>query len=75
MALAPLAGPHDSLAEALERLYGRERGNKGPFTLAGTRALLDELGRPEERFLSIHIAGTNGKGSTAAMIERCLRAA
>ncbi len=31
--------------------------------------LLDQLGRPERAFESVHIAGTNGKGSTAAMIE------
>lgn len=37
--------------------------------------LLDELRRPERSFRSVHIAGTNGKGSTAAMIEAGLRAA
>jgi dihydrofolate synthase/folylpolyglutamate synthase len=37
--------------------------------------LLDRLGRPELSFRSVHIAGTNGKGSTAAMIEAALRAA
>jgi len=37
--------------------------------------LLDRLGRPEVAFRSVHIAGTNGKGSTAAMIEAGLRAA
>ncbi len=39
------------------------------------QALLDHLGRPERSFRSVHIAGTNGKGSTAAMIEAGLRAA
>ncbi len=38
-------------------------------------ALLRRLGRPERSFRSVHIAGTNGKGSTAAMIEAGLRAA
>jgi dihydrofolate synthase/folylpolyglutamate synthase len=33
------------------------------------------LGHPERSFRSVHIAGTNGKGSTAAMIESGLRAA
>ena len=33
------------------------------------RALLARLGDPERRFAAVHIAGTNGKGSTAAMIE------
>ncbi len=35
--------------------------------------LLRELGDPQHSFLSIHIAGTNGKGSTAAMVESVLR--
>lgn len=38
-------------------------------------ALLDRMGNPEKRFPSIHIAGTNGKGSTAAMIASILREA
>jgi dihydrofolate synthase/folylpolyglutamate synthase len=37
--------------------------------------LLEALGRPHDHFHSVHIAGTNGKGSTAAMIESGLRAA
>jgi dihydrofolate synthase/folylpolyglutamate synthase len=37
--------------------------------------LLDALGRPQDAFQSVHIAGTNGKGSTAAMVEAGLRAA
>ncbi|HEY3874053.1 MAG TPA: Mur ligase family protein, partial [Candidatus Kapabacteria bacterium] len=36
--------------------------------LENTRALLEFLGRPERKFKSIHIAGTNGKGSVAAML-------
>ncbi len=39
------------------------------------RALTIALGRPEDRFRSIIVAGTNGKGSVTAMIERGLRAA
>lgn len=38
------------------------------FGLHGIRTLLTSLGHPEEQFSSIHIAGTNGKGSTASMI-------
>ncbi len=33
------------------------------------------LGNPQERFLSIHIAGTNGKGSTSAFLDSILCAA
>ena len=39
------------------------------------RALTDHLGRPQDRFQSIVVAGTNGKGSVTAMVERGLRAA
>jgi len=38
-------------------------------------ALLAALGNPHDSFRSIHIAGTNGKGSVAAMIESGLRLA
>jgi len=34
--------------------------------------LLSNLGNPQQKFKSIHIAGTNGKGSTAAMIASIL---
>ncbi|MFI5119670.1 MAG: bifunctional folylpolyglutamate synthase/dihydrofolate synthase [Thermoanaerobaculia bacterium] len=43
--------------------------------LSRTRALLASLGNPESSFSSILIAGTNGKGSTAATISALLAAA
>jgi len=36
-------------------------------------AFLKFVGNPEKRFKSVIVAGTNGKGSTASMIERILR--
>jgi dihydrofolate synthase/folylpolyglutamate synthase len=42
--------------------------------LKNIRLLLDSLGNPENYFPSIHIAGTNGKGSTASMIASILTA-
>ncbi|MCW5981792.1 MAG: bifunctional folylpolyglutamate synthase/dihydrofolate synthase [Bryobacteraceae bacterium] len=39
------------------------------------RALLGELGHPERACRYVHVAGTNGKGSTCAMVESGLRAA
>jgi len=36
--------------------------------LENVRSLLDSLGHPEQKFPSIHIAGTNGKGSVSAML-------
>jgi dihydrofolate synthase/folylpolyglutamate synthase len=44
------------------------------YGLERIEALVEVLGRPDQAFRSIHIAGTNGKGSTGAMIEAGLRA-
>lgn len=48
---------------------------KRNFGLSRMRRLMDALGRPDLDPGIVHIAGTNGKGSTAAMIESGLRAA
>jgi dihydrofolate synthase / folylpolyglutamate synthase len=40
-----------------------------------TRAVLQQLGHPERRPATVQIAGTNGKGSTAALLDAILRAA
>lgn len=42
------------------------------FGLDNIRAVLDDLGRPEDSFPSIHVAGTNGKGSVCAMLTEAL---
>ena len=47
----------------------------GTMTLDRIRELLAALGDPQKRYPSVLIAGTKGKGSTAAMVERALRAA
>ena len=39
------------------------------------RALLAALGDPHKQLRFVHVAGTNGKGSTAAMLDSCLRCA
>src|SRR5688572_29679012 len=60
-------------ADALDWLYRRQRfGVK--LGLDNMQALLEALGHPEESFQAFHIAGTNGKGSTAAYLAHCLRA-
>ena len=46
-----------------------------PRRLPRMRGLLARLGHPERRFASVLVAGTKGKGSTAAMLESIARAA
>jgi dihydrofolate synthase/folylpolyglutamate synthase len=62
------------LQHALEALYGLER-RRDRHTLDGITALLAALGDPHRRFRSVHVAGTNGKGSVCALVERVLREA
>src|ERR1700716_2067629 len=45
------------------------------FDLENIAVLAERLGRPERAYPSAHIAGTNGKGSTAAFLESILRRA
>jgi dihydrofolate synthase/folylpolyglutamate synthase len=58
--------------ERLRSLFARTHSGIKPG-LERVRGLLRELGNPQDRFLSVHVAGTNGKGSTCALIESCLR--
>ncbi len=61
-----------TLPEACGFLYGlRRQGVK--WGLASTAAALRKLGSPQVRWPSIHVAGTNGKGSTAAMTASILK--
>ncbi|WP_297057766.1 folylpolyglutamate synthase/dihydrofolate synthase family protein [Thermosulfurimonas sp.] len=59
--------------EALEWLQQHQFHGIKPG-LERISALLEALGRPQERFPSLHIAGTNGKGSTAALLQAILSA-
>src|SRR5882762_5613901 len=45
------------------------------FDLDNISILAERLGRPDRAYPSVHIAGTNGKGSTAAFLESILRCA
>src|SRR5258708_37273358 len=45
------------------------------FNLENIIILLERLGRPDRAYPCAHIAGTNGKGSTAAFLEKILREA
>ena len=58
----------NSYQEALAFIHGRTKFKKIP-TLKRMRRFLDELGAPDKRINAIHIAGTNGKGSTLAFLR------
>jgi len=45
------------------------------FGLENITAIVERLGRPERAYRTVHIAGTNGKGSVTAMVDAALRAA
>src|SRR5271168_645780 len=45
------------------------------FDLENISALAERLGRPDRAYPTAHVAGTNGKGSTAAFLEAILRQA
>ena len=60
--------PSNSGLPDYDWLYARTRAGRerGPQV---ARALLDRLGQPDGTFASIRVVGTNGKGSTCAMLE------
>lgn len=60
------------IEEVLEYLFARTTGGV-KFGLDRTVALLDALGNPHRRYPVIHVAGTNGKGSSLATAEALLR--
>ena len=60
--------------EALAYIGGVEFFGSKPG-LARIRELLEKLGDPQKRLRFVHIAGTNGKGSCAAMTASVLKAA
>ena len=52
-----------------------DRRRAKAFTLDRITSLLNRLERPQDGRVTVHIAGSKGKGSTAAMVEAILRAA
>lgn len=61
-------------SEALEFIHGMTKYGIR-LGLDKIEKLLDLLGNPQEGIRVVHVAGTNGKGSTCAMIDSMLRAA
>ena len=77
MKTAQLGGYQEAVSY-LEGLVDYERMtswtyNPRTFNLERTRALLAELDNPEAELPAVHIVGTNGKGSTAALVDSILR--
>lgn len=74
-------------SDALRAIHARSGYDRGfisdPFAgdaaarrgLRRTAALLDRLGRPQDRYGIVHVAGSKGKGSTCALLDSALRAA
>lgn len=60
--------------DPLTWLFGLEQlGMK--FGLDNIETVVEALGHPERSFASVHVAGTNGKGSVTAMVDTALRSA
>lgn len=63
---------HPDYPAVQEYLFGlKTKGIK--FGVDRMRVLVERLGHPERTFPIIHVAGTNGKGSTSAMLEAIFR--
>ncbi|KAH6828063.1 Folylpolyglutamate synthetase family protein [Perilla frutescens var. hirtella] len=80
---APCRPPYTALDAFMEKLNNYEKSGvpKGAgtdssdgFDLGRMRRLLHNLGNPQSEFKAVHIAGTKGKGSTAAFLSCILRA-
>ena len=61
-----------SYKDTIDYLYGLQKhGIK--LGLKNTLELLSKFGNPQRDYKSVHVAGTNGKGSTAAMLASMLK--
>lgn len=66
----------DPANEAFERMFGPEFGHGKAFDLPRLHAALSQLGAPQSKLAPvIHVAGTNGKGSTIAFMRAIAEAA
>jgi dihydrofolate synthase/folylpolyglutamate synthase len=67
----PSSASLDELLERLDGLIDWERRDRGAAMRVGTDPMLDlcaRLGAPERAFRAVHVAGTKGKGSVAALV-------
>ena len=61
--------------ESLDYVYHAKQAGAVKNGLVNITELMKRLGNPEARFASVHVAGTNGKGSVCAFLESIARAA
>ena len=61
--------------EKFEEILYAHSNNKIIPGIERIKKLLDRLGNPQDSFKSVHIVGTNGKGSTGAFISSIFREA
>jgi dihydrofolate synthase / folylpolyglutamate synthase len=66
---------YDQAIAYLEHLVATPVRNEPGAGLARARMMLSHVGNPQERFATLHVTGSSGKGSTAAMAAAILRAA
>ena len=66
---------NESMIDVERDIMGRpSERNTTNLDLRRMKMILDVMGHPEESFRVVHITGTNGKGSTARMVESICRA-
>ncbi|MDT8435141.1 MAG: folylpolyglutamate synthase/dihydrofolate synthase family protein [Gemmatimonadota bacterium] len=70
-----LTSPAESSSGAFAALLQRSPPGRIAWGLERTRAMLRDLGDPQDSFRALHVAGTNGKGSVAATAASILQAA
>ncbi len=66
---------YDGVIAYLERLIATPVHNEPGAGLLRARFMLSRLGEPQERFVTLHVTGSSGKGSTTTMCAAMLRAA
>ena len=68
---------HDTVSWMFQQLPMYQNKGKSAFKkdLSNTLKLSSHLGEPQEEFKSIHVGGTNGKGSTSHMLASVLQEA
>ena len=64
-------GHMQNFDDYLDYIYGRGSSG-GDHTLKNIKKLMEEFDNPQDKIKTIHIAGTNGKGSTAKMLTSVL---